>query len=118
MDLAVQVGAVGDDDHSGIGQLLPSSQLHCRPEHSQALAAALPVPDHSSLSVLFSHALYGLVDRPELLVFGNLLDHSVLLSFEDHEVLDEVKQVLFGADAEEEDILGCGGVAELVSDPV
>ncbi|OPX80516.1 MAG: hypothetical protein A4E45_00016 [Methanosaeta sp. PtaB.Bin039] len=118
MDLAVQVGAVGDYDHSGIGQLLQPSQLNCRPEHSQALAASLPVPDHATLTIFPGDTLHGLIDRPKLLVLGDLLDHPVLLSLEDHEVLDEVEQVLFGAYSEEEDVLGCGGMTDLVSDLV
>ena len=62
------------------------------------------MPDYSA-RLSFGDPLHGLVDRPKLLVLGDLLDHPVLVSLEDHEVLDEVEQVLFGADSEEEDVL-------------
>ena len=47
LDLLVQLVAVGDDDHAGVGLVLqnPLGQQH----HDDALAAALRVPDDAAL---------------------------------------------------------------------
>ena len=50
LDLLVQFGAVGDDQHAGIGDVLPNP--FGEPDHDQALAAALGVPDDAALAPL------------------------------------------------------------------
>src|SRR5712691_3172355 len=46
LDLLVQFGAVGDDQHTSILHVLPNPPGE--PDHSQALAAALGVPDNAT----------------------------------------------------------------------
>ena len=49
LDLLVQFRAVGDDQHAGIGDVLPNPLGE--PDHDQALAAALRVPDDAALAL-------------------------------------------------------------------
>ena len=100
LDLLIQFGAVGDDQHAGIGDVLPYPLG--QPDHRQALAAALGVPDDAALAL--SHALLGGF-HPEILVMAaDLFDAGV----EDDEVVDDFQKAAFFAE------LGQGPVEQVL----
>ena len=85
----IQLGAVGDDQHTRIGHLLadPLGQ----PDHGQRLARSLGVPDDAAFPLL--EALLRGAHAEILIVSAGLLDAGV----EDHKVVDQFeKAVLLG----------------------
>ena len=84
LDLLVQLVAVGDDDHAGVGLVLqnPLGQQH----HHDALAAALRVPDDAALVGI--HVLLRGLDA-EILVDARQLLHAAV---EEHEVVHQLDQ--------------------------
>ena len=86
LDLLVQLVAVGDDDHAGVGLVLqnPLGQQH----HDDALAAALRVPDDAAL-VGVDVLLRGL--DAEVLVHARQLLHAAV---EEHEVVHQLDEPL------------------------
>ena len=80
LDLLVELGAVGDEQHAGV--LLVLANPLGQPHHRQRLARALGVPDDAALA-LGDPLLRGL-DAEVLVVAAGLLDAGV----EDHEVVD------------------------------
>ena len=93
LDLLVQLVAVGDDQHAGVGDVLanPLGQPH----HGQALAAALRVPDDAALAPL--HMLLRRPDAEILVVAAELLHAGV----EDHEVVDQLEEARLVAQLEQ-----------------
>ena len=89
LDLAVQIGTVGDDQHPRAGDVFqnPLGQPH----HGQRLAAALGMPEDAALAAA-EEGLRGL--HPEILVLAaQLLDAGI----EHHEVVDQLQQPRFFA---------------------
>ena len=86
-DLFVQLGAVGDDQDAGIGHMLVDP--FGEPDHRQALAAALRVPDDAALAT--AHALLGRDDAEVLMRTTHFLDAMI----EDDKVVDDLKQPLW-----------------------
>ena len=94
-DLLVQLGAVGDHHDVGVGQARLATDFGGQPQHGQRLARPLGVPDHAAPLLgpgLRQDAAHGRLDRPVLLVAGQLLDHPALLRLVDHEVAQDVQQ--------------------------
>ena len=87
-DLFVQLVAVGDDDHTGIGDILANPLR--QPHHREALARTLRMPDDT---VLFAaHTRLGRFDSKILVRTRRLLDTAV----KDDEVVNKLQQpVLF-----------------------
>ena len=84
LDLLVQLVAVGDDHHAGVGLVLqnPLGQQH----HHDALAAALRVPDDAALAAIHMR-LRGL--DAEILVHTRQLLYAAV---EQHEVVHQLDQ--------------------------
>ena len=93
LDLLVELGAVGDDEHAGVRHVLadPLGQ----PDHGQALAAALGVPDDAALAAL--HVLLRGAHAEILVVAAELLDAGV----EDDEVVDQFEEARLAAQLEQ-----------------
>ena len=93
LDLLVQFGAVGDDQHPRILHVLayPLGQPH----HRQALAAALRVPDDAALAPA-DELLRGL-HAEILVVAAELLDAGV----EHDEVVDQLQQPRLAAELQQ-----------------
>ena len=92
-DLFVQLVAVGDDGHAGVGVVLqdPLGQQH----HDDAFAAALCVPDDAAL--VLSDMLLCCLDA-EILVHSRQLLHTAI---EEHEVVHQLDQPVFAAHLEQ-----------------
>ena len=89
LDLFVQLGPVGDEEHPGVLLVLPDPLGE--PDHRQGLARALGVPDDAALA-LGDPVLRGL-DAEVLVVAADLLRARV----EHHEVVDDLQQPLLRA---------------------
>ena len=90
LDLFVQLGAVGDDQHPAAGHVLADPLRE--PDHGQALAAALGVPDDPVLAAPDARLRR---PHPEVLVVAAGLLHARI---EDHEVVHDLEQTLLGAE--------------------
>ena len=93
LDLLVQLGAVGDDQHAGVGDVLPDPLG--QPDHDQALARALGVPDDAALAPL--HVLLRGPHAEILVVAAELLDPGV----EDDEVVDQFQEAGLAAELDQ-----------------
>ena len=90
LDLLVQLGAVGDDQHPAAGHVLADPLRE--PDHGQALAATLGVPDDAALAAPDARLCR---PHPEVLVVAAGLLHARI---EDHEVVHDLEQPLPGAE--------------------
>ena len=88
-DLLIQLCPVGDDQDAGVLYVL--AHPFGQPDHGEALAAALGVPDDAALA--FSHPPLGGFHAEILVVAADLLDAGV----EGDEVVNEFQQTLFRA---------------------
>ena len=116
-DLVVEIAAVRDDDQGRVLVRGIAAQLERQPEHAEALAAPLCVPDDAAaIRGLPRHtgARDRLVDGLELLVPANLADDApgILIALEDDEVLEQVEEIVRREQARDRDVLGAGGVAQ------
>ena len=93
LDLLVQFGAVGDDQHPGVLHVLanPLGQPH----HDQALTAPLSVPDDAALAPL--HMGLRCAHTEILIMPAQLLDAGV----ENDEIVDQLQKAGLGADPRE-----------------
>ncbi len=98
-DLIVQVSPVGHDHQRGV--ILPGivAQLERQPQHGQALARSLGVPDHAAaIGCLLGRAstLHGLVHGNVLLIAAQLADDPTAggIALEDDEVPHQIEQRL------------------------
>ena len=91
-DLLVELIAVGDDHHAGIGVVgqNPTGQQH----HHDALAAALGVPDDAAAALL--HKLLGGLNAEILVDTGQLLAAAI----KEHEIAHQLDQSVLAADLE------------------
>ena len=116
-DLLIELRAVGDDDDGWLLLGRVSAQFERQPEHRQALAGSLGVPDDAAAGARFVRRpdpVHGLVDRDELPVAGQLAGGPAAFDLEDDEVPDDVEKVSSFEETVEEDVLGRGGAPELV----
>ena len=83
-DLLIQFRPVGDDEHPRIGHILPNPL--CQPDHDEAFAAALRVPDDATFTPTDE-----ILRRPhrEILIVAAELFRS---GIEDDEIVDEFQQ--------------------------
>ena len=90
LDLLVQFGAVGDDQDTSILHILanPLGQ----PDHGQAFAAALGVPDDAALAL--AHPFLRRTHTEVLVVAADLLHSGI----EHHEIVDHLQKALFLAE--------------------
>ena len=115
----VQLGAVGDDDDGRVLLRLVAPQLERQPEHGQALARPLRVPDDAAPRARFRRRFdppHGLVDGDELLVAGQLADGATVLDLEDDEVADDVEEVARLEEPVEQDVLRRRHAPELLAE--
>ena len=84
LDLLVELDAVGDDEDTGVGDVLADPLGE--PDHREALARALGVPHDAALAALDERL--GGPDAEVLVVAGELLGTAV----EDDEVVDELQE--------------------------
>ena len=84
LDLLVKLLAVGDDQHPPAGDVFPDPLR--QPDHQQAFAAALGVPDDAALA---AGDMPAGGDRAEVLVVAAGFLHT---GVEHHEVVDDFKQ--------------------------
>ena len=118
-DLPVELGAVGDDDDRRLLLRLVAPQLERQPEHGQALARPLRVPDDAAPRARFPRRPdppHRLVDRDELLVAGQLADGAAVLDLEDDEVANDVEEVARLEEPVEQDVLRRRRAAELLAE--
>jgi len=92
-DLLIQLDAVGDDDHARVGHVFADPLRE--PDHDQALARALRVPDDAAFATL--HMRLRLTHGEVLIVSAQLLGARI----EDDEVVDELEETLLGAELKE-----------------
>ena len=95
-DLPVELGAVGDDDDRRLLLRLVAAELERQPQHRQALARALRMPDDAAPLARFARRPdppHRLVHGDELLVAGQLADGAAAVDLEHDEVADDVEQV-------------------------
>ena len=94
-----------------------AAEFEREPEHGQALAGALGVPDDAATFAWLScgaDPLHRLVHGDELAVAGQLADGSAALDFEDDEVPDDVEEVLSLEESVEEGVLGFRAFSKFV----
>ncbi len=118
-DLPVELGAVGDDDHGRLLLRLVAAQLEGQPQHREALARPLRVPDDAAPLARFlrlSNAPQRLVRGHELLVAGQLADGAAALDLEHDEVADDVEQVPRFEESVQQDVLRRRLPPELVAE--
>ena len=118
-DLPVELGAVGDDDDGGLLLRPVAAELERQPEHGQALARPLRVPDDATPRARLargSDAPHRLVDGDELLVAGQLADGAAVLDLEDDEVADDVEEVARLQEPVEQDVLRRRRAPELLAE--
>ena len=101
LDLVVQLDAVGDDENAGAGDVLADPLGE--PDHGEALAGPLRVPDDAALAVL--HVLLGGLHAEVLVGAADLLRARV----EDDEVVDDLQEPLFATHADEVAVHGVPG---------
>ena len=94
LDLLVELGAVGDDEHAAVNSLEFADPLR-QPHHREALPAALGVPDDPAFAA--ADVLPGRPHAEVLVVTADLLGAGV----EDHEVVDQFEQALGGTEVAE-----------------
>ena len=120
-DLLVQLGAVGYHHDVGVGQARLAADLGRQPQHGQRLARPLGVPDHTAplLGLGFRQdAPHRRLDRPVLLVAGQLLGHPALIRLVNHEVAQDVQQRRRGQQPHDELRLPLRLDGEVLSHPV
>ena len=118
-NLPVELGAVGDDDDSRLLLRLVAPQLEGQPEHGQALARPLRVPDDAAPRARFRRRpdpAHRLVDGDELLVAGQLADGAAVLDLEDDEVADDVEEIARLEEPVEQDVLRRRHAPELLAE--
>ena len=118
-DLPVELGAVGDDDHRRLLVRLVAAQLQGQPQHGQALARPLGVPDHAAPRARPPRrpdAPHRLVHGDELPVARQLADGAAALHLEHHEVAHDVEEVAGLEQPVEQDVLPRRGAPEPVAE--
>ena len=118
-DLPVELGAVGDDDDGRLLLRLVAAELERQPQHGQALARPLRVPDDAAPRARFprrSDPSHRFVDGDELLVAGQLADGAAVFDLEHHEVADDVEEVARLEEPVEQDVLRRRRAPELLAE--
>ena len=118
-DLPVELGAVGDDDDGRLLLRLVAAELERQPEHGQALARPLRVPDDAAPRTRFPRRPdppHRLVDGDELLVAGQLADGAAVFDLEDNEVAGDVEEVARLEEPVEQDVLRRRRAPELLAE--
>ena len=118
-DLPVELGAVSDDDDRRLLLRLVAAELERQPEHGQALARPLRVPDDAAPRARFPRRPdppHRLVDGDELLVAGQLADRAAVLDLEDDEVAEDVEKAARLEEPVEQDVLRRRRATELFAE--
>ena len=109
--MLIQLGSVRQEDEFEVPQQWVTTDLLGEEDHGEGLARTLGVPDDAALVLALAwclETLNGLLDCPELLVAGDLLDRASALGFVDGEVLDDVQEVLGCQQSLDQQLLGVG----------
>ena len=107
-DLPIELRAVGDDDHGRLLLRLVAAELEGQPQHRQALARPLRVPDDAAPLARFPRRPdppQRLVHGHELLVAGQLADSAAALDLEHDEVANYVEQIPRFEESVQQDVL-------------
>ena len=92
-ELLIQLGTVCQEDQFVIPQQGVSTDLLGEKDHGEGLARSLGMPYDSTFALTISRcleSLNALLDCPELLVAGDLLNSATFISLKDREVLNNV----------------------------
>ncbi len=119
-DLAVEFGAVGDDEKGPVARLL-AQNLAGEEQHRQALARALRVPEDAEPALVLGDVVDRLqraIDAEQLVGLRQLLDQAELALLEGDEILDKVEKPRRPARALDQRIEADGAGLLLVVDPL
>ena len=107
-NLRIQFGAVRNDDDGRLLLCLVAPQLQRQPQHRQAFAQPLRMPDDAAAPAALprrANAPHGLVDGHELLVADELANGASAFDCKDDEVVQDVQQVARLEQPVEQDVL-------------